>query len=397
MTKWANYTAPNLGLLFYKRIYSENKSLANFEGGEMIFKVNKEHSQFSPYYDDFYNFQLNDYSLAKVSVGNQRFTLFTTYPGLIAGVGYIHGSKTTGDAAIGFYFDHTTGLPTIPSSSVKGVLRSLFEVDSNGKKEFTGEKSVAAIRFIIDEYEAEQKNTELFKEFKQQLDADKLNQLKKEIFGDQDEDGTDVFYDAIIDLKETNVNQFLSDDYITPHQPNFLKNPTPTQFLKVLPNVGFQFRFDLKDGKILTAQQKEALYKQILLTIGIGAKTNVGYGQFTNNIGKYGNTGDKIKNNPPTNTIENSNINDKIILPTDADIIIINKNNGGKFEGEIVFNKKDNFIIQLSISPERLIQLKKKADKFKGGTPQIGKKVIVTFTTPYDKNNPGFSATLKEE
>jgi len=51
-------------------------------------------------------------------------------------------------------------------------------------------------------------------------------------------------------------------------------------FLKVLPNVPFQFRFKLSN-KGWKADVKQAIFKTILLTIGAGAKTNVGYGQFS--------------------------------------------------------------------------------------------------------------------
>ena len=61
------------------------------------------------------------------------------------------------------------------------------------------------------------------------------------------------------------------------------KNPVPLQFLKVLPEVTFCFQFDLKDsvqfGNI-KAEVKLELFKQILLLLGTGAKTNVGYGNW---------------------------------------------------------------------------------------------------------------------
>jgi CRISPR-associated protein Cmr6 len=57
-------------------------------------------------------------------------------------------------------------------------------------------------------------------------------------------------------------------------------------FLKVLPGIGFEFRFKLTHTRIddsftFTADEKRLFFKQVLLTIGVGAKTNVGYGQFT--------------------------------------------------------------------------------------------------------------------
>jgi len=47
-----------------------------------------------------------------------------------------------------------------------------------------------------------------------------------------------------------------------------------------MPEVVWKFQFDLKSSELLTKSQKLNLFKQILLDLGIGAKTNVGYGKF---------------------------------------------------------------------------------------------------------------------
>jgi CRISPR-associated protein Cmr6 len=69
-------------------------------------------------------------------------------------------------------------------------------------------------------------------------------------------------------------------DYITPHKDGPLKNPTPLPFLKILPGVTVNFQFQLHDGYYLKAKGKLELFRKILLDFGVGAKTNVGYGQF---------------------------------------------------------------------------------------------------------------------
>ena len=96
----------------------------------------------------------------------------------------------------------------------------------------------------------------------------------------------DIFYDAQIvgDYSEMGILGF---DYITPH-PDPLKNPNPIQFLKILPNVELFFCFKLNETQIrksdgsqirVPKELKLDLFKIILTTVGIGAKTNVGYGQ----------------------------------------------------------------------------------------------------------------------
>ena len=53
--------------------------------------------------------------------------LVTTYPGMLVGTGYAHGtSESDNDIKIGFSFDYVTGQPYVPGSSVKGLLRCVF-------------------------------------------------------------------------------------------------------------------------------------------------------------------------------------------------------------------------------------------------------------------------------
>jgi CRISPR-associated protein Cmr6 len=75
----------------------------------------------------------------------------------------------------------------------------------------------------------------------------------------------------------------LEDDSITPHGDNPLKNPLPITMLKIAPGCEIEFRFRLVDsvvdGKVFKKEDKLKLFENILKTVGVGAKTNVGYGQ----------------------------------------------------------------------------------------------------------------------
>ena len=72
-------------------------------------------------------------------------------------------------------------------------------------------------------------------------------------------------------------------------------------FVKVLPNVTFRFDFELKDSDLLKKEGKLLLFARILSDIGIGAKTNVGYGKFNiEDIEK------KLKNQKLENKIKNA-------------------------------------------------------------------------------------------
>lgn len=211
------------------------------------------------------------------------FFAVTQYPGLFTGSGMGHEIGTKGELKLGFYFDYTTGMPVIPASSVKGTLRSVFsEIEYIIRliTEHTDE-TVFPIIEIGDE------------------EVQRVGAIEKEIF-----DGTiggkplsiydrDLFFDAYISLNETCKCEIIGTDFITPHiqeemqsySRSILKNPTPLPFLKILPDIQFQFQFNLKDHReqndqLLSVGQKRNLFMAILKDIGIGAKTNVGYGQF---------------------------------------------------------------------------------------------------------------------
>jgi CRISPR-associated protein Cmr6 len=176
-------------------------------------------------------------------LGNTHFKATTTYPGLLLGSGNAHELPSIeGQAILGFSFDYTSGLPVIAGSSIKGVLRSVFQ-----HKEYIHE-------LLSDDV----------------LD---IKKLEKEIF-----DNGDIFHDATI-IKADGFGKILGDDFLAPHGDNPLKNPIPLRFIKVLPNVTFRFVFDLSDG-VINREKKAILFANILSDLGIGAKTNVGYGKF---------------------------------------------------------------------------------------------------------------------
>lgn len=215
----------------------------------------------------------------KVEQANKFLRLKTVYPGLIIGSGYNHPTTEKvdkhqatekGDFELGFYFDHTTGMPVIPGSTVKGVLKSVFPKE-NEKNEENEE--------IIKEIKAEKLkylNSILKKIIKKDI---LLNETNWQTIFDSD----DVFFDAYIsDIPKNSGGKIFAEDYITPHTKGQFKNPTPIRFLKIAPGVTFTFQFKLVESKIdnvtITPDDKLKLFEKILLDFGIGAKRNVGYG-----------------------------------------------------------------------------------------------------------------------
>lgn len=197
------------------------------------------------------------------------FDLTTTYPGLLIGSGLAHGTGMDHDLKIGLSFDYTTGLPYVAGSAVKGVLRSLFPSLAKGISKED--------RMRIDY---------LNEKCPKILSSDEWKKLTAMLF-DANQAGTApsrvLFFDAMIIDSTNQSGQILGEDFITPHK-SPIKNPIPLQFLKVLPGVTFRFAFRM-DNRIgeLTVEQVGALFRAILLDVGVGAKTNVGYGQFKAN------------------------------------------------------------------------------------------------------------------
>ena len=237
----------NLGWLFYKKMYEKGDDDRHIKSTmDQLLRVNAK--------DD--------------SMGAKHsFRLKTVYPGLLIGSGYAHGLSSDYDAKIGFYFDHTTGLPIIQGSSVKGMLRSFFALPMEGQSDpYTKEKH-SFIRDLIKKSDLDV--DALAREIFEGIDAD--TQEPKSIYE------RDIFYEARVVATNGNL---LQDDYLTPHGDDPLKNPIPLRFVKVAPEVTFEFNFDLKSSKLATSEEKENLFIELVQTFGIGAKTNVGYGQF---------------------------------------------------------------------------------------------------------------------
>ena len=210
---------------------------------------------------------------ADYSVVNMRVQA----PGLLIGSGLAHGlTGSEEDVKTGLQFDYTSGLPVIPGSSVKGVIRSAFPTIKEDK---------------------EQSN---------EADAEKLNYIKSLIadipefsslvledndileLGNQMFNHGDIFADALLvgygtRMKQHGpVKQVLTEDYITPHTGGPLAQPIPIKIVKVAPGVTFAFCFKFNETKIVarvvSASMKKALCAAILQDLGVGAKTNVGYG-----------------------------------------------------------------------------------------------------------------------
>lgn len=301
----------NQGLAYYRHYYDPGKWNFRTQGPKNLDKKKTKEDNQRAYFEKaskpLLKQQLSSddtklYQYSAIQDLENSIVLETTYPGLLLGSGYAHGvGDVQGEHKIGFYFDHTSGRPIIPGSSVKGTLRSVFPLSYDDKKERQGRSEY--LRYLLTDPEVGiNKEKAVIKDsFIEALERDIFDGLIPQN-GDQQlvMPSRDIFHDGILSGPENQT--FLGNDFITPHNkagkngiPAELRNPIPIQFLKILPGIQFTFQFCLPEKQyfreaktqqlverteyLLTREQKIKLFKAILLDMGIGAKTNVGYGQ----------------------------------------------------------------------------------------------------------------------
>ena len=221
---------------------------------------------------DFKNFLIHP-----LVTEDTKFTLKTTYPGLLTGAGYSHPALNTlkkeitndvSDFNLGFFFDHTTGMPIIPGSSVKGILKSVFP-----QNKFV--KMKERLDYIKDLFIMLELNVEI---------ANRIDDKNwEEIFFGELHKRKHIFCDAYVEEIPQD-GKIFEDDYITPHTKGIFKEPKPIRFLKIAPGIKITFQFVLceysfNDTLKLKKGDLAKVFHQILIDFGIGAKRNVGYGQ----------------------------------------------------------------------------------------------------------------------
>lgn len=208
------------------------------------------------------------------------------YPGLVTGIGLIHDSKgLKGAFNLGMHFDYTTGMPVVYGSSVKGVLRDYFTRSYCKDTEYYDDD---LFRDIYKEKEIDVKDLfeDIFNGKKRDKSKDVIeNGVLKKGYVFKSIYERDIFFDAVITEAYSDGREIhlLEDDSITPHTEGPLKNPIPITMLKIAPGCEIEFRFLLHkykfEDKEFGAEEKIELFEKILKAVGVGAKTNVGYGQ----------------------------------------------------------------------------------------------------------------------
>ncbi|WP_373500893.1 type III-B CRISPR module RAMP protein Cmr6 [Desulfococcus sp.] len=185
---------------------------------------------------------------------------------LITGIGKTHPNE------VGMIFDHTLGIPYLPASGIKGLVRlghilNLINDPEKADLLISGDE-------LDDEHPASQ-IPELF-------GGDWKSENKSEKFR-----GRVIFLDAYpekvpelkVDIMNPHYGAYYGDEQDKQPPGDYL-NPVPIKFLTVPEGETFIFRAVLTKDKRLNAAVFDA-FSVALTEQGLGAKTAVGYGRFS--------------------------------------------------------------------------------------------------------------------
>lgn len=254
----------NFGLWFNKFVELDNDSFKVPNNFISKYTDNKDNSLKTYFSNILEKKHLNQLHFCKTF--SSKYDVLTIVAKLTSP--FITGIGQTHPCEVGMTFDHTIGLPYIPASSIKGIVRFSHTLS------------------IIDEAIKRGKvNKDYYFD-----DEDDWTNIPK-MFGkggDKGNMGSVIFLDAypenIPNLKEDIMNPHYGPYYLERKAPGDYHNPVPIKFLTVEKGTRFIFRALIlksinKDGEIFNLV-KDA-FKEALTTHGVGAKTAVGYGRFS--------------------------------------------------------------------------------------------------------------------
>lgn len=241
--------------LYFPRMVSWKKEGADLKADtEIISKLEKEFNskKFSDFLSQKQKLQeIYISSLRESGIQTFSFRAKTTSP-FVTGLGSGHPTET------GMILDRNIGVPYIPASSIKGVLRLAYAINiANGCKDVP--------------------DSELEKYFGT-ADTEKEKQYRGQL----------VFLDAYpvgnVQLKVDIMNPHYTKYYDGTHtQPVETESPRIIKFLTVKEGTEFIFNcafMPLKPEEKCDEQEIKAMFKTAFETVGFGGKTSIGYGRF---------------------------------------------------------------------------------------------------------------------
>lgn len=276
LQKTANFPDEGKVAAIYK---AERKSRGQKEG-PLLYKTNFDSIPFDSINRRLYQ---NAVEQSKKEQLLKTFELFTATR-LIIGIG---GASVY---EVGLTLHHVYGIPYIPASAIKGLIRSwmIQSQYDNDEGKAIGEKEFCDLFGCPAEWKDEEKRSHKSYYENHKGEYDKLSGERQ---------GNIVFFDAFPssppEIKEDVMNVHYPDYYRGEAPPTDFQSPNPIAFLTVAEGTSFQFMIGVKEN--LEREENDTNYESLLgraeeLLIsalthhGIGAKTAVGYGYFNPTI-----------------------------------------------------------------------------------------------------------------
>jgi len=201
--------------------------------------------------------------LKEMSVASFEIKAKSSSP-FITGLGSGHPTET------GMILDRNTGLPYIPASSIKGVLRLACAINLAKNKYSDGnvpDDDETLVRYFGSESDKNPKRGQLII--------------------------LDAYPESVPSLKVDIMNPHFGEYYSgTNKQPVETETPVPIKFLTVKEGAMFVFRCAFMPlGNIILSDEEiqkiqvdvAAMFKTAFETVGFGGKTAIGYGRFMEN------------------------------------------------------------------------------------------------------------------
>lgn len=184
---------------------------------------------------------------------------------LIAGIGNTHPNE------VGMTFDHTLGIPYLPSTSIKGVVRLAHILNLLTD---TGKCDLLIYGEELDDTHPASLIPQIFGgDLKRENESEKL--IGKVVFLDAYPEKVPGLH---VDIMNPHYGDYYSDES-APTPPADYLDPNPIQFLTIGKGAVFIFRAVIQGNEALQEPVLHAFYKA-LADEGMGAKTATGYGRF---------------------------------------------------------------------------------------------------------------------
>ena len=246
----------NTAVDFYNEVYNNNKNSDKLH----ILLKDKHYSQYS-----FYKSKLYEEKYEVLIITAELISP------LITGIGQTHPNE------VGMTFDHTLGIPYIPASSIKGVVRFSHTLGLLGDLSSKHHDEIKKNKNNEEYFDDEAGWTNISEIFGKGGNKDNESNMGNIIF-------LDAYPESVpnlsVDIMNPHYGEYYSDDTGKTPPADYL-NPIPIKFLTVAKGTKFIFRYMINKAKSSELMKPaKAAIKKALTEEGIGAKTAVGYGLF---------------------------------------------------------------------------------------------------------------------